>query len=471
MNNYKGTYKLVIVDWIAAAVSWLIFFILRKQKVYGLTLDQAWEQTQTKDLLVIFLLIPIFWITLYFFSGTYINLYKKSRIRTIFSTFVLSLLGSVLLFFTFVINDPNVDYSYFYQFLYKFFLVHFSLTTLLRLLVLNTAKKELKNGKVSFRSLLVGSNQKALEMLEDIQQNPNLVGYHLVGFATMTQNQENGLKDHLPYMGDVSNISQIVKDNNIEEVYIASDTTQHRQLKDIIIALSNDNVVIKLSADNYDIITGVVKTQNLFMSAYVEISPLVMSDWERLIKRSFDIFAATGALLITSPLFIYAAIKTRLSSPGPILYSQLRMGLQGQQFRIYKFRSMYQDAEKKGPQLSSDDDPRITPWGKVMRKWRIDEIPQFINIIKGDMSWVGPRPERKFFYDQLSQRDSTYPLLLKVRPGITSWGMVKFGYAENLDQMLQRMKYDILYIRNASILLDFKILILTFIVILQGRGK
>ncbi len=461
----------MIVDWIAAAISWFIFFILRKQRVYNLDLEQAWEQTQPKDFLVIFLIIPLFWLSLYFFSGTYINLYKKSRLRTLFATFVLSLIGSIILFFTFVINDPNVDYSYFYQFLYKFFLVHFTLTASLRMLVLTLAQRELKNGKVSFRSLLIGSNHKALEMLEDIQQNPNLVGYHLVGFVTMSEDQPNGLQKHLPFLGNLGQISDIIREHEIEEVYIATDTTEHHRLKDIIIALSNDNVIIKLSADNYDIITGVVKTQNLFMSAYVEISPLVMSDWERIIKRSFDIWASSMALVFTLPLFLYAAIRTRLSSEGPIFYTQKRMGLHGEEFSIFKFRSMYQDAEKKGPQLSSDEDPRITPWGKVMRKWRIDEIPQFVNILRGDMSWVGPRPERRYFYEQLTQRDSTYPLLLKVRPGITSWGMVKFGYAENLDQMLQRMKYDILYIRNASILLDFKILILTFIVILQGRGK
>ncbi len=471
MNNYKGTYKLVIVDWIAAAISWLIFFMIRKMRVYNLSLEQAWEQTEPKDFVVIFLIIPLFWLTLYFFSGTYVNLYKKSRLRTLFATFVLSLLGSIVLFFTFVINDPNVDYSYFYQFIYKFFLVHFLLTVLLRLIVITLAKQELQRGKVSFRSILIGANQKAHQILDDIQQNPNLVGYHPVGFVTSAEEPRNGMPDRLPYLGDLSDISQIIKDNEIDEVYIATDTTEHYKLKDIIIKLSNDNVVIKVSADNYDIITGVVKSQNLFMSAYVEITPLVMSDWERIMKRSLDIGGSVLAILLTLPLFIFAAIRTRMSSPGPVFYAQKRMGLQGKQFEILKFRSMYQDAEKAGPQLSSDDDPRITPWGKVMRKWRIDEIPQFVNILRGDMSLVGPRPERKYFYDILSQRDPTFPLLLKVRPGITSWGMVKFGYAENIDQMLQRMKYDILYIRNASILLDFKILILTFIVIIQGRGK
>jgi exopolysaccharide biosynthesis polyprenyl glycosylphosphotransferase len=196
-----------------------------------------------------------------------------------------------------------------------------------------------------------------------------------------------------------------------------------------------------------------------------------MPDWQRVFKRAIDIVASVLGLLILSPLYIFSALKVKLSSPGPIFYKQERIGLYGKPFWIYKFRSMVMDAEKAGPALSSENDPRITPWGKVMRKWRIDELPQLYNILRGDMSLVGPRPERKYYIDIISKTNPHYKYLHKVKPGLSSWGMVKFGYAETPEQMIERMKYDLLYIKNCSLVLDVKIMFYTILVILQGRGK
>ena len=189
------------------------------------------------------------------------------------------------------------------------------------------------------------------------------------------------------------------------------------------------------------------------------------------LKRSFDIIFSLTALIVLSPVLLIIAIITILSSKGPIIYKQERIGYNQKPFIIYKFRSMFADAEKNGPALSSDNDIRITAWGKFMRTWRLDELPQLWNILIGDMSLVGPRPERKFYIDQLLKQSPQYSDLLKVKPGLTSWGMVKFGYASSVEEMIQRMEYDLKYIENNSMLLDFRIILHTFSLVVSGKGK
>ncbi len=221
----------------------------------------------------------------------------------------------------------------------------------------------------------------------------------------------------------------------------------------------------------YDILSGSVKMTSIFGAPLIEISREIMPAWEQSVKRIFDVSVSLFVLLAFSWVYVILAIAVKLGSKGSIFYSHERIGWHGKPFFIHKFRSMYMDAEKNGPALSSKKDPRITNLGNFLRKVRLDEIPQFYNVLIGEMSIVGPRPERQFFIDQIVQKAPHYKHLHKVRPGITSWGQVKYGYAENVEEMTERLKYDIIYIENMALGVDMKILIYTALIVIQGRGK
>jgi exopolysaccharide biosynthesis polyprenyl glycosylphosphotransferase len=254
-------------------------------------------------------------------------------------------------------------------------------------------------------------------------------------------------------------------------VIITVDKTERALLTKILQQLSDKDVNIKITPDAVDIISGAVQTSDVMGMPLIDVHTGLLPSWQKNIKRFVDLFIAILAFVLLLPLLIYTAIRTMFSSKGPVFYKQERVGYKGNPFIIYKFRSMVEDAEQHGPMLSSEEDARITHWGRTMRKWRLDELPQLWNIIKGEMSLVGPRPERKFYVAQIVEQHSEYNYLFKVKPGLTSWGMVKFGYASSVEEMIQRMPFDLMYVENVSLLLDLRIMILTLATILKGKGK
>lgn len=464
MNARVLTFALVLLDYLFSAGAWAFFYYLRKTQI------EKMEFTIDSNFYLGVALIPLVWMFIYLLQGTYHDVRRLFRLRILNLTLGATLIGTLVIFFLFLLDDQISGYQQYYKSILLLTLILFTFLIVPRFLFVSYIVHKIHTRQAGFRTLLIGGSDKAVEIFNEIQSSPKGYGTDFVGFINLN-GVDTLLKDKLPYLGHFNDIDSILRQYNIEEVIIALESTEHDRLKKVISRLEGAQLKIKILPDMYDILSGTVEMSNIFGALLIDIKSEVMPVWQRVFKRIIDLVASTIALLILIPLFIVLAIVIKLTSPGPIFFLQERIGMNGKPFKIIKFRTMVPDAEKAGPQLSSSNDPRITKIGRFMRKYRIDEFPQFINVILGHMSLVGPRPERKFYIDQIAQMEPQFHQLTNVRPGITSWGQVKYGYAENVEEMLSRMKFDLLYLKNRSLALDFKIMLYTVLIIFKGAGK
>lgn len=466
MDKSNLPLKYFSFDIFASLIVWVLFVVFRNAINNITVFENLSIVIPTFDYLTSILLFPFYCAFVHYLTGFYRNPIKNSRVTVFVSTFVSALFISNTVFLGLILPNGIVSYEYFYSSILVLFGLLFTFTVFFRLLVFSQVHHYFATKVWTINTLIIGTNSVARKIADDIEEHAHYNTF--TGFIS-TNKQQTDSSDKV--LGDMSQISNVIKKYDIQEAIVALDeNADEKQLFNIINLLYQFDIDIQFTPRLYEILTGSAKISHMGTIPLVSITQLSMSDWQACVKRFLDIIISILALLLTSPLLFYFMFRIKKDSKGPVFYRQERIGRYGRVFNILKFRTMQIDSEGKVPQLSSEEDERITEVGKFFRKYRIDEIPQFWNILKGDMSLVGPRPERKFYINQIITEAPYYCLLYKIRPGLTSWGPIKIGYTDTIDKMIERLNYDIIYLENMSLFNDIKILIYTFETILKGKG-
>ncbi len=460
----KEKYNLLLIDFVAINLAWYVYYWFR--------IRSGWVSYAVEpDLVLPMLIIWIYWLIVFFFFGLYRPWRAQSRLDEFIALAKASVFGTLFLFFIIFIDDQKVGspiHSRFLILIYWALLLGFTSTG--RLIYHTFQRGLMLRGIGLNNTVIVGWNNKAIELFDKIQQYPAL-GHRIIGFVSTEEEIVNANHKGVPVLGSANDLSNLNEQYKVKDVLIALDSTEHDKLLKVIAACNGNDVRIKIIPDLYDIISGQARTNQIYGFPLIEINTELMQPWEQAVKRLIDISVSFLILFLGLPLWILLAIAIKLDSKGPIFYTQERVGKDEKLFKIIKFRSMVEDAEhKSGPVWANKDDARITRVGKILRKLRLDEIPQFINVLNGDMSLIGPRPERPFFVELLAKEIPLYKRRLKIRPGITGWAQVKHKYDESIEDVKKKVQYDLFYIENMSLRMDFKIIFHTIAVMFLGKG-
>ncbi len=464
MNKKLEKIIILLIDFATINLAWIIYYQLRVQT--------GWFKLLLRpELIIPMLIIYFYWLIIFTFVGMYRTWFASSRFDEISTLFKATFVGIFILFFLIFVDDYLHSVGSNSRIL---IFIYWGLFLLLvgagRLFIRGLQRRLLVKGYGRKNALIIGFNSKANDVHEQVVKHPAL-GLDVIGYIPLrnpeTIREYNGIKT----VGSLEKVREEITEYNVKEVIIALEKEDRDYLVDIIAKCENQNVGLKIVPDLYEILSGQARTSQIYGIPLIDIMPQLMPEWEKKLKRIFDIIISLIILLITSPVLIITALAIKIETEGEVFFRQDRCGINGSLFQIFKFRSMRKDAEKlTGPVWSQKDDPRITKVGKFIRRVRIDEIPQMINVLKGEMSLVGPRPERPFFVEKLSEEIPYYKRRLKVRPGITGWAQVKHKYDETIEDVKVKLRYDLFYIENMSLRMDFKILLRTVFVVLLGKG-
>ncbi len=454
----------LVIDFLAINVAWTAYFLLRvRSGILG--------GTVTPDFVAPMLVLYAYWVLLFAIAGLYRPLYAASRFDELMLVLKTVTVGCLILFFVIFADDAATHPSTTTRAL---MVVYWSFVLIAagtgRAAVRSAQRKLLISGIGSRRTLIVGSKAKSEELYNEVYRYPSL-GYRVVGFVGLSHSRARSARRDIPYLGSVDGLDALIAREKIREILIALDSTDHDRLLEIIGRCNGNNVGMKIIPDLYDIISGQARTNAIHGFPLIEISPQLMAPWEQFVKRLIDLAVSGIVLFVGLPIWLIVGAAIKLETPGPVFYRQERVGRDGHRFEMIKFRSMKQDAERHGARWASKKDPRVTKVGRLIRQLHLDEIPQMINVLKGEMSIIGPRPERPVFVEKLSKEIPLYSRRLKVRPGVTGWAQVKQRYDETIEDVRKKVNYDLFYIENMSLRMDFKIILYTVFHVLLGKGR
>lgn len=418
------------------------------------------------------MLISMYWLGIFVVTGAYKRLYLVSRLDEFLNVLKASILGVLILFF---ITEQTGEISIEDQrsIVSMYGITIFTLLAINRFIIRTIQRYFAQHGKGLHRAIIIGTGHAAKLAYDDLKRNKTL-GMEVLGFIQLNgkaPDDELGIKGS-EVLGNLDQIDRIMDEWQVQEILVALEPESKQDLVKVISKVDKPDISLKLLPDFYEMVSGLSKTNQIFGLPLIEVSPEPMPFWEKTTKRLIDILVSTVAIIVLLPIMLAVAIAIKLTSKGTVIYRQIRVGMHGKTFTILKFRTMYENAEEKtGPVWAEENDPRVTKVGYWLRRLRIDETPQFINVLKGDMSLVGPRPERPHFVKEYTEQIPLYTRRLRMRPGITGWAQVKWKYGGSLDTVREKTKYDLFYIENASLKMDAKILINTIITIIKGKGQ
>ena len=466
MNKKVLRLKYISFDILAAILVWVLFMLFRRVVNDAKLFEGIPIFTPNFNYYTSLILFPSLCVLFHYLSGYYVNPIKQSQLNEIFTTLIASAIISIVIFFVLLLDDVVVDYTFYYKSLLVLFTLLFTVTLVFRLTQSANVRSYFKKGKWKINTLIIGTGKNAKKIAEEI----NRTSYYnrVVGFIKSEPHEKE--VEPVNVAGTLVNVEKVIHELNVKEAIVALDDPSEQRIFEIINQLFQSNIEIQFTPRLYEILTGKVRIDKYGLNPLVSVSHSSMSDWQLCVKRSADILLSALSLALLLPLIIYIAVAIKSDSKGPIIFRQERIGKLGKAFHMYKFRTMLHNAETGLPKLSSPDDERITKIGRFLRKYRLDEVPQFVNIIKGEMSIVGPRPERKYYIDQIIRLAPYYCLLYRIQPGLTSWGPIKIGYSDMIEKMVERLNFDIVYMENMSIATDLKIILFTLEIIFKGKG-